>query len=51
MTRTHKANDREHTGVTEGNSEPALPRYFAKHGHADAEPNKVKKDGHGKANW
>ncbi|KAL1639807.1 hypothetical protein SLS58_007550 [Diplodia intermedia] len=56
MTRTHKANDREHTaiapGVTQGgHQETPLPRYFAKHGHVDSEPNKVKKDGHGKANW
>lgn len=28
-----------------------MPRYFAKTGHVDQNPNKVKKDGHGKGNW
>ncbi|GMM30002.1 Tma10 protein [Martiniozyma asiatica (nom. inval.)] len=27
------------------------PRYFTKNGHADMNPNQVKKDGFGKGNW
>uniref|UniRef100_A0A060TJ49 ARAD1D44110p n=1 Tax=Blastobotrys adeninivorans TaxID=409370 RepID=A0A060TJ49_BLAAD len=29
----------------------ALPKYFAKSGFVDTDPNKVKKDGHGRGNW
>jgi len=28
-----------------------LPRYFAKAGHVDANPNKIKKNGAGKGGW
>ncbi|KAH6610789.1 hypothetical protein Trco_000809 [Trichoderma cornu-damae] len=28
-----------------------LPRFFAKSGHVDADPKKIKKDGCGKGNW
>lgn len=36
---------------TDGVDGTALPKYFGKHGHADQDPNKVKKDGHGRGNW
>lgn len=42
MTRTHKWT------VHEGASEK---RYFTHNGHADMDPNKVRKDGNGKFNW
>ncbi|EEP80845.1 conserved hypothetical protein [Uncinocarpus reesii 1704] len=45
VTRSHKLNDRDHSG------EEPLPRYFAKSGFLDADPKKTKKDGGGKANW
>jgi len=53
MTRSHKANDRDHAGLIDGTAEPEqhLPRYFAKSGHVDADPKKTKKDGSGKGNW
>jgi len=53
MTRSHKQNDRDHAAIADGTSEHEdhLPRYFAKAGHADAEPNKTKKNGAGKGNW
>lgn len=53
MTRSHKANDRDHKGLAEGTALPQehLPRYFAKHGYVDVDPKKVKKDGGGKGNW
>lgn len=53
VTRSHKANDRDHAGLADGTAEPEqhLPRYFAKSGHADADPNKTKKGGSGKGNW
>lgn len=53
MTRSHKANDRDHKGLAEGTAAPAehLPRFFSKHGHADVDPKKVKKDGSGRGNW
>jgi hypothetical protein len=53
MTRTTKANDRDHAGLAAGTAsiEEHLPRYFAKSGHADADPKKVKKEGGGKGNW
>lgn len=53
MTRSHKANDRDHKGLAEGTAAPMehLPRFFAKHGHADVDPKKVKKDGSGRGNW
>lgn len=42
MTRTHKWT------VHEGASEQ---KYFTHNGHADMDPNKVRKDGNGKFNW
>ncbi|KAK7612583.1 hypothetical protein JOL62DRAFT_569217 [Phyllosticta paracitricarpa] len=49
MTRSHKANDRDHA-AHQGNDDH-LPRFFAKHGHVDSEPGKVKKNGGGNFNW
>ncbi|KYK60687.1 STF2-like protein [Drechmeria coniospora] len=53
LTRSHKANDRDHKGLADGSAAPSehLPRFFAKHGYADVDPKKVKKDGGGKGNW
>lgn len=53
MTRSHKHNDRDHAALADGTAEHEdhLPRYFAKSGHADADPNKTKKNGGGKGNW
>ena len=53
MTRSHKYNDRDHNGLAEGtaDADQHLPRYFSKHGHVDADPKKVKKEGGGKGNW
>jgi len=53
MTRTNKGNDRNHSAIADGTALPEerLPRYFAKHGHADADPKSVKKQGGGKGNW
>ena len=53
VTRSHKHNDRDHQGLADGTAsrEEHLPRYFAKYGFTDEEPNKYKKNGAGKANW
>ena len=53
MTRSHKQNDRDHVGLADGTAaaEEHLPRYFAKSGHIDSDPKKVKKEGGGKGNW
>ncbi|KIW05403.1 uncharacterized protein PV09_03916 [Verruconis gallopava] len=51
MTRSHKYNDRYSGDATSPDAEYFLPRYFAKHGFADADPKKTKKDGGGKGNW
>jgi hypothetical protein len=53
VTRSHKQNDRDHAGLADGTADDAqhLPRYFAKSGHVDADPKKVKKEGGGKGNW
>ncbi|KAI4156580.1 MAG: hypothetical protein L6R39_001090 [Caloplaca ligustica] len=53
VTRSHKQNDRDHVALADGTSVPEdhLPRYFAKSGHIDADPKKVKKEGGGKGNW
>ncbi|EAU33381.1 conserved hypothetical protein [Aspergillus terreus NIH2624] len=48
MTRSHKANDRDHVNDRVA---PDLPRYFGKSGPVDADPRKTKKDGGGKGNW
>ncbi|KAL8816586.1 MAG: hypothetical protein Q9191_008304, partial [Dirinaria sp. TL-2023a] len=46
-------NDRDHVGLADGTAaaEEHLPRYFAKSGHVDSDPKKVKKEGSGKSNW
>jgi hypothetical protein len=49
VTRSHKFTDRDHSGETV--EAEHLPRYFAKSGHADADPTKTKKNGGGKGNW
>jgi len=53
MTRSHKANDRDHKGLAEGTAIrfDNMPRYFAKSGFVDVDPKKVKKDGNGRGNW
>ncbi|KAF5026171.1 hypothetical protein F66182_1735 [Fusarium sp. NRRL 66182] len=53
VTRSHKANERDHKGIAEGTALPAenVPRFFGKHGFADVDPKKVKKDGSGRGNW
>ena len=53
VTRSHKMNDRDHKGLANGSAAPEehLPRYFAKSGHVDADPKKVKKEGGGRGNW
>lgn len=53
MTRTNKANNRDHKGLADGTAAPTeyLPRFFAKSGHPDADPKKIKKDGCGRGNW
>ncbi|KAG8528055.1 uncharacterized protein KY384_006971 [Bacidia gigantensis] len=53
VTRSHKQNDRDHAGLADGTADEAqhLPRYFAKSGHIDSDPKKVKKEGGGKGNW
>jgi hypothetical protein len=53
MTRSHKANDRDHKGIAEGTISPTetVPRFFGKSGFADVDPKKVKKDGSGRGNW
>ncbi|KAH7085056.1 hypothetical protein BKA63DRAFT_559710 [Paraphoma chrysanthemicola] len=53
LTRSHKFTDRDHAGIADGSAdrESRLPRYFAKSGHADADPTKTKKGGSGKGNW
>ena len=53
VTRSHKQNDRDHVGLADGTADDVqhLPRYFAKSGHIDADPKKVKKEGGGKGNW
>lgn len=53
MTRSHKFNGKDHSGLANGTAaaEQHLPRFFAKHGHLDEEPKKIKKNGGGKGNW
>ncbi|KAF1839246.1 hypothetical protein BDW02DRAFT_644054 [Decorospora gaudefroyi] len=53
VTRSHKFTDRDHAGIADGTAErdARLPKYFAKSGHADADPTKTKKGGSGKGNW
>ncbi|RDA92502.1 hypothetical protein CP533_4190 [Ophiocordyceps camponoti-saundersi (nom. inval.)] len=53
LTRSHKANDRDHKGLADGTAAHSehLPRFFARTGHLDTDPKKVKKDGGGKGNW
>ncbi|RMZ82779.1 hypothetical protein DV738_g1498, partial [Chaetothyriales sp. CBS 135597] len=53
LTRSNKANDRNHAGIADGSALPEerLPRYFAKSGNVDADPTSVKKAGAGRGNW
>jgi len=53
VTRSNKANDRNHSALADGTASPDdhLPRYFAKSGHIDADPKGVKKQGAGRGNW
>lgn len=53
MTRSHKFNDKDHAGLAEGTVLPQdnVPKWFGKHGFADADPKKTKKNGGGRANW
>ncbi len=53
MTRSHKFNDRPHAALADGTAVPEdhVPKYFAKHGFADVDPKKTKKNGGGKGNW
>ncbi|KAK4237427.1 ATPase-stabilizing factor 15 kDa protein [Achaetomium macrosporum] len=50
VTRSHKFNDKDHSGLADGTGEH-IPKFFAKHGFPDADPKKTKKNGAGKANW
>jgi hypothetical protein len=49
VTRTHKYNDRDHTGEPDHHND--VPKFFAKSGFVDVDPKKTKKDGGGKGNW
>lgn len=53
MTRSHKFNDKDHSGLADGTAAASehLPRYFAKHGFVGENPKKTKKNGGGKGNW
>lgn len=53
MTRSHKFGDKDHAGLADGSVSPhdQVPKYFGKHGFADADPKKTKKNGGGRANW
>ncbi|MCJ1225139.1 hypothetical protein MMC12_001788 [Toensbergia leucococca] len=53
LNRWSSINDRDHVGLADGTAaaEEHLPRYFAKSGHVDSDPKKVKKEGGGKGNW
>lgn len=53
MTRTQKANNRDHVGLANGTAAPEehLPRYFAKAGHDGVNPSSTKKQGQGRGNW
>ncbi|KAL4899182.1 hypothetical protein BDW74DRAFT_164044 [Aspergillus multicolor] len=53
MTRSHKVNDRDHSGTQDTTAAPNenIPRYFGKTGPIDADPRKTKKNGGGKGNW
>ncbi|KAM3420550.1 hypothetical protein BST61_g3813 [Cercospora zeina] len=53
MTRTQKANNRDHVGLANGTAAPEehLPRYFAKHGYDGVNPSSTKKQGQGRGNW
>lgn len=53
MTRSHKFGEKDHAGIAEGTAQPQqmLPKFFGKHGFADMDPKKTKKNGWGKGNW
>lgn len=51
VTRSHKFGDKDYSEDNNGQQERILPKYFAKTGPVDADPNKTKKNGGGKGNW
>jgi len=53
MTRSHKANGKNHAGIAEGTALPVEngPKFFGKHGFEGVDPKKTKKNGCGKGNW
>ena len=53
MTRSHKANGKNHAGIAEGTALPVEngPKFFGKHGFEGVDPKKTKKNGGGKGNW
>lgn len=53
VTRTNKANDRDHAGLADGTAGPEqhLPRFFGKANGFDNDSRKIKKEGGGRSNW
>lgn len=53
MTRSHKANGKNHAGIAEGTALPVEngPKFFGKNGFEGVDPKKTKKNGGGKGNW
>jgi len=51
MTRSHKANDIDHTAGPANTQEKQSARFFTKNGPFDTDPTKVKKNGAGRGNW
>lgn len=53
VTRSHKANEKDHAGIAEGIAVPQenLPKFFALNGFAGVDPKKTKKNGGGRGNW
>jgi len=50
VTRSHKFGDKDYSEDA-GPQDRPLPKYFAKAGPVDSDPNKIKKNGGGKGNW
>lgn len=48
---THQPYTMTRTTRTYSNASDNEPRYFAKAGHSDQNPNEIKKNGHGRLNW
>jgi len=53
VTRSHKANGKNHAGIAEGTVLPVEhgPKFFGKNGFEGVDPKKTKKNGCGKGNW